>query len=91
MPWNSLFFGGLAVCHNILSMPIRWHKMYWKELLTIKSSVISQLANCTSIFSHYLIELFHTSNIIPRLFVAVVIQIDCNVWLECMVIIKKGG
>ena len=26
------------MCHNILSMPMRWHKMYWKESLTIKGS-----------------------------------------------------
>ena len=50
--------------------------MYWKELLIIKGFAIYQPANCTCIFLHYLIELFHTSNIILRLFVSVIIQID---------------
>ena len=62
--------------------------MYWKESLTIKGSAIYQLANCPCIFLHYLIELLHSSNIILRVFVSVIIQIDRNVWLECMVIIK---
>ena len=62
--------------------------MYWKESLTIKGSAIYQLANCPCIFLRYLIELLHTSNGILRLFVSVLIQIDRNVWLECMVIIK---
>ena len=56
--------------------------MCWKKSLTVK------LTNCPFIFLHYLIELLHTSNIILRLFVSVIIRIDRNVWLECMVIIK---
>ena len=65
------------MCHNILSMPIRWHKKYWKESLTIKGSTIYQLAKCLCVFLHYLIELFYTSNIILRLFVSVIIRIIC--------------
>ena len=62
--------------------------MCWKESLTVKGSAIYQLTNCPCIFLHYLIELLHTSNIILRVFVSVIIHIDRNVWLECMVIIK---
>ena len=62
--------------------------MCWKESLTIKGSAIYQLTNCSCIFLHYLIELLHTSNIILRLYVSVIIRIDCYIWLECMVIIK---
>ena len=64
--------------------------MYSKESLTIKGSAIYQLENCTCILLHYLIELFHTSNIILRLFVSIIIRIGRNVWLECMVIINHG-
>ena len=63
--------------------------MSWKESLTIKGSAIYQLTNCPCIFLHYLIELLHTSNIILRLYVSVIIRIDCYVWLECMVIINS--
>ena len=62
--------------------------MYSKESLTIKGSAIYQLANCTCILLRYLIELFHTSNIILCLLDLGIIQIDCNVWLECMVVIN---
>ena len=54
--------------------------MYWKESLTIKGPAIYQLANCPRIFLHYLIELFHTSNMILRVFVTVIIQIDRNLY-----------
>ena len=47
----------VTVCYNTLSMPIGWHKMYWKESLTIKGSAIYQLANYSCI---YPIKLFHT-------------------------------
>ena len=63
--------------------------MSWKESLTIKGSAIYQLTNCSCIFLHYLIELLHTSNIILRLYVSVIIRIDCYVWLECMVKINE--
>ena len=75
------------MCPNILSMPIRWHKMYRKESLTIKGSAIYQLVNSPCIFLHYLIELFHTSNIILRLLVSLMIRADRNVWLECMMVV----
>ena len=84
---EQFIYWSLAVCHNILSMPIRWRKMYWKESLTMKGSAIYQLTNCPCIFLHYLMELLHTSNIILRLFVSVIVQIYRYVWLECMVII----
>ena len=56
--------------------------MSWKESLTIKGSAIYQLTNCPCIFLHYIIELLHTSNIILRLYVSVIIRIDCYL---CMV------
>ena len=50
MRHRAVYILEFAVCHNILSMKIGWHKMYWKESLTIKGSAIYQLANC-SLFS----------------------------------------
>ena len=64
--------------------------MYWKESLTIKGSAIYQLANCPCIFLHNLIELFHTSNIILRLFVSVIIRIDSNLIMYGYNMIKDG-
>ena len=82
---EQLIYWSLAVCHNI-SMPIRWHKMYWKESLVIKGSAIYPPANCPCILLHFLIQLLYIPNIILRLFFSVIIRIDRNVWLECMVI-----